>query len=262
MKTFADIIAAAKAKGPKKLAIAGTPNAELLEAIARTQRQGIAEAVIFPDAPSAAIAVRDGECDVLMKGSVDTKSFMKAVLEKDHALRTGQLVSHVLLFEAMGRLMLLTDAGVCINPTLEEKAEIIRNAIPLANALGINQPKVAALAAVEKVNPKMPETLDAEALSRMDIPGCVVQGPLALDNAVSPAAAKTKGITGPVAGHADILLVPNVLSGNLLAKSIMYFSDCPVGGVAAGTRRAVTFASRSDTADTKFHTLVLGVIMS
>ena len=262
MKTFAEIISKARNKGPRKLAIAGPPNAELAEAVDRAQAEQIAQAVIFDDALSAAVAVRDGECDVLMKGSVDTKSFMRAVLARESNLRTGRLISHVLVIEAWGRLVLLTDAGICINPTLEDKAQIIRNAIPLANALGIDQPKVAALAAVEKVNPAMPETLDADALSKMDIPGCVVQGPLGLDNAISPRAACTKGIAGPVAGKADILLTPDMASGNLLAKSIMYFSDCLTGGVVAGTRRPVTFASRSDAAETKFHTLVLGVMMS
>jgi len=262
MKTFAEIISTARTKGPKKLAVAGPPNTELAEAVARAQREQIAEAVIFDDALSAAIAVRQGQCDVLMKGSVDTKSFMQAVLAKESDLRSGSLISHVLVIEAWGRLVLLTDGGICINPTLEEKAETIRNAIPLANALGIDQPKVAALAAVEKVNTAMPETLDADALSKMNIPGCVVQGPLGLDNAVSPKAARTKGISGPVAGKADILLMPDVVCGNICAKSIMYFSDCLTGGVVTGTRRPVTFASRSDTAETKFHTLVLGVMMS
>ena len=262
MKTFAEIIATASTKGPRKVAIAGEPNAELAEAIARAQREQIAQAVVFDDALSAALAVRDGECDVLMKGSVDTKSFMRAVLAKDSELRSGSLISHVLVIEAWGRLVLLTDAGICINPTLEEKVEIIRNAIPLANALGIDEPKVAAVAAVEKVNRAMPETLDADALSRMNIPGCIVQGPLGLDNAISPRAARTKGISGPVAGMADILLIPNIVCGNICAKSIMYFSSCLTGGVVTGTSRPVTFASRSDTAETKFHTLALGVMMS
>lgn len=262
MKTFAEIISTARTKGPKKLAVAGPPNAELAEAVARGQREQIAQAVVFDDALSAALAVRDGDCDVLMKGSVDTKSFMQAVLAKESDLRTGSLISHVVVIEAWRRLVLLTDGGICIDPTLAEKAEIIRNAIPLANALGIDQPKVAALAAVEKVNPAMPETLDADALAKMNIPGCVVQGPLGLDNAISPRAARTKGISGPVAGIADILLMPNVVCGNICAKSIMYFSDCRTGGVVAGTCRPVTFASRSDTAETKFHTLALGVMMS
>ncbi len=262
IETFADIVSAAASKGPRKLAVAGEPNEELAQAIAQAQQAKVAEAVIFDDATSAAVAVRDGECDVLMKGSVDTKSFMRAVLAKENDLRTGNLISHVLVVEAMGRIMLLTDAGINISPTLEEKAEIIRNTIPLANALGIDEPKVAVLAAVEKINPAMPETLDADALSKMDIPGCIVAGPFGLDNAISAEAAETKGIDNPVAGHADILLAPDVTSGNLLAKSIMYFSNCPTGGVVAGTRRPVTFSSRSDTAETKFHTIVLGVLTS
>ena len=262
MKSFADIIAAARGKGPKKLAVAGEPSAQLIAALARAEREQIAQAVIFEDAASAAMAVRQDQCDVLMKGTVSTKSFMQAVLNKDCGLRGGQLISHVFVAEARGQLILITDGGICINPTLEQKVEIIRNSIPIANAMGIEMPKVAVLAAVEKINPKMPETLEADALSKMDIPGCVVQGPLAVDNAVSVEAARTKGIDGPVAGRADILLVPNVVCGNIFAKSITYFGHCSVGGVAAGTSRPVTFLSRSDTAETKFHTIALGVLMS
>jgi len=262
MKTFADILSAARDKGPRGLAVAGAPNVELEEAIQRAEQEGLASPQVFDSADSAAIAVRDGECDVLMKGSVSTKAFMQAVLKKEHKLRSGHLISHVFVTELRGRLIIITDAGVCIAPTLEEKVEIIRNAIPLANRLGIELPKVAVLAAVEKVDPKMPVTVEADALSKMAIPGCVVQGPLALDLAVSPAAAETKGVSGPAAGRADILVVPDVAAGNIFAKSIMYFSNCPTGGLVVGTNKAVTFSSRSDSADTKFHTLALGVLMS
>ncbi len=262
MKSFAEIISAAAAKGPKKLAIAGEPNEELGLALDRAAKESIAEAVFFQDAPTAAGAVRTGECDVLMKGDVSTKDFMRAILDKEQGLRSGKLISHVFVVEARGKLMLITDGGICINPTLEQKVEIIRNSIPIANAMGIATPKVAVLAAIETVNPKMPETLDAAELSKMDIPGCLVQGPLALDNAVSVDAARAKGISGPVAGMADVLLVPSVLCGNIFAKSISYFGECRVGGVAAGTSKPVTFLSRSDTADTKFHTIALGVLIS
>ncbi len=262
MKSFAEIIAAAAVKGPKKLAIAGEPNKELQTAIDRAAHQQVAQAVIYEDAPAAVLAVRTGDCDVLMKGAVSTKDFMRAVLDKEQGLRSGKLISHVFVVEARGKLMLITDGGICINPTLEQKVEIILNSIPIANAMGIETPKVAVLAAVEKVNPKMPETVEADALSKMDIPGCVVQGPLALDNAVSVEAARAKGISGPVAGCADVLLVPSVVCGNIFAKSISYFGQCRGGGVAAGTSRPVTFLSRSDTADTKFHTIALGVLMS
>ena len=262
MKSFADVLAATQRVGPKKIAIAGEPNDELADALARAAGMGIGEAVIFDSANTAAVAVRDGEADVLMKGSVDTPSFMKAVLDKDNDFRTGRLINHVFVFEAFDRLMLLTDAGICIAPDLDDKVEIIRNIIPVARRLGIETPKVAVLAAIEKVNPKMPTTVDAAELSKMDIPGCHVQGPLALDLAISPAAAETKGIPGPVAGQADVLLMPNVETGNILAKALMYMCDSASGGMVSGTKRPVTFSSRSDSADTKLNTIALGVLMS
>jgi phosphate butyryltransferase len=247
MKSFDDIIAAAKARGPKTLAVAGEPNEELAEAIARAEREGIATARVFDDAPSAALAVREGVCDVL---------------DKDQGLRSGHLISHLLIIEAFGRLIGMTDSGINIAPTTEQKAEIIRNALPILNALGIEKPKVAVLAAVEKVNPKMPETVEADELSKMDIPGCEIQGPLAMDLAISPEAVEIKGLSGAVAGQADLLVMPNLAAGNIAAKTIMYFSDCKTGGVVAGTVRPVAFTSRSDTADIRFHTLVLGVLTS
>ena len=184
------------------------------------------------------------------------------MLDKESGLGTGQLISHVIVMEALGRLWLITDSGICPNPTLEEKARIILNAVPIARALGIDHPKVAVLAAIEKENPRMPETVDAVALSKMDLPGCVVQGPLAVDNAVSEEAARTKGISGPVAGRADILLVPSVVCGNIMVKGIMYFSTNRFGGCVAGTSRPVAFLSRSDTAQTKLHTIALVVMLS
>ncbi len=187
---------------------------------------------------------------------------MRAVLDRETGLRSGKLLTHVAVVEVSGRILLITDGGIVLNPTLDEKVEIIANAIPIANRLGFAEPKVAVLAAVEKENPKMPETVDAAALSRMDLPGCIVQGPLAVDNAVSQAAADAKGIEGPVAGRADILLVPSVLVGNIFAKGIMYFADSRFGGVVAGTSKPVVLLSRSDTAETKLNTIALGVFLS
>ena len=262
MNSFTEVLTEAQRIGPKKIAIAGPPNEELTEALVLAGEMGICEPVIFDDALSAATATRSGKTDVLMKSSVSTKDFMKAVLDKDHGLRSGRLISHVLIIEAFGRLVMMTDGGICIRPTLKEKAEIIKNVIPVARRLGIETPKVAVLTATEKVNAKMPETVDAAKLAKMNIPGCLVQGPLAVANAISARAAKTKGISGPVAGHADVLLVSSVEVGNIFAKGIIYFSSCPIGGVVAGTSRPVTLVSRSDTAATKLNTLALGVLMS
>ena len=262
MKSFADVLAETQRIGPKRVAIAGALNAELAEAFDRAGGMGIAQPVVFDDATAAAIAVRDGEGDVLMKGAVSSKEFMKAVLVKEHDFRTGELISHLFVIECFGRLVIITDGGICIRPTLEQKTEIIRNTVPIAQRLGMAVPKVAVLAAVEKVNPKMPATVDADALSKMDWPDCQVQGPLALDLAISPAAAETKGVPGPVAGNADILLVPDIESGNIVCKTLMYFCEKATGGLVSGTKRPVTFSSRSDSADTKLNTIALGVLMS
>ena len=262
MKNFDEIIAKARRMGPKRLAIAGQPDEELSEALAQAKDEGIATASPFETAPAAVAAVKAGAADALMKGSLDTPTFMRAVLDREKGLRGGNIVSHVVVLEWMWRLLLITDAGIVLNPTLEEKARIILNAVAIAKGLGIDTPKVAVLAAVENENPKMPETLDAAALSRMNLPGCIVQGPLAVDNAVSSKAAEAKGIAGPVAGAADILLVPSVLVGNIFAKGIMYFANCRFGGIVAGTTRPVMFLSRSDTHEAKMNTIALGVSLS
>ncbi len=157
MKSFTDILAEAQRLGPKKIAIAGPPNKELTEALNLAGEMGICEPVIFDDALSAAAATRSGETDVLMKSSVSTKDFMKAILDKDHGLRSGRLISHVFIIEAFGRLLMVTDGGICIRPTVEEKVEIIKNIIPIARRLGIETPKVAVLTAIEKVNPNVVE---------------------------------------------------------------------------------------------------------
>lgn len=262
MRGFDDILAEARKHGPKLVAVAGEPGDELGEAAELARTQGIATCRSYPTALAAAAAVRSGEADLLIKGLVDTKDFMAAVLDREHGLRSGKLVSHVAVIEVGGRLRLVTDSGICLAPTLADKVEIIRNALPLAHRLGMNPARVAVLAAVEKVNPKMPETVDAAELAKLDLPGCVIQGPLAVDNAVSEEAARIKGVSGPVAGRADILLVPSVLAGNMFCKGIMYFADCRFGGLVAGTARPVAFLSRADSAASKLNTIALGVMMS
>jgi phosphate butyryltransferase len=262
MKSFDEIIAAARKIGPKRLAVAGPADGELQDALDLAAKEGLARGAIFDTAPAAVAAVKNGDADVLMKGNIDTQAFMQAILDRDRGLRGGTLLSHIAVVEVLSRLFLITDGGIVLNPTLEEKAQIILNAVPIANALGIETPKVAVLAAVEKENPKMPETADAAALARMNLPGCLVQGPLAVDNAVSPEAAAAKGVSGPVAGHADILLVPSVLVGNIFAKGIMYFAACRFGGVVAGTTQPVIFLSRADKMRTKLDTMALGVLLS
>lgn len=217
-------------------------------------------------AKRAAAAVRNGEADVLMKGMVATTTFMKAVLSRDSGLRTTRTLSHVALFQIPNRDQLIgvTDAAIHIAPTLEEKVEIIHNAVEAMHDIGYEMPKVAAIGAVEVVNPQMTATTDAALLSQMNrrgqIKGCVVDGPLALDNAVDMVAAKQKGINSDVAGQADLLLVPYIEVGNVLYKSIMYFAEASVAAIVVGASAPVVLTSRADTAEAKLYSLAFALL--
>jgi phosphate butyryltransferase len=210
-------------------------------------------------------AVSNKKANVLMKGNIPTSVLLKAVLNKEYGLRTGNILSHVAVFEIpdYNRFTIITDAGMNIAPNLEEKAQMIRNAAAIARAVGIEYPKVAPLAAVEVVNPAMQATIDAAALTIMNkrgqITGCIVDGPLALDNAVSALAAEHKGIHSEVAGRADILLVPAIEVGNVLYKSLIYFAKAKVGAVIAGAKAPIVLTSRADSAESKLYSLALAI---
>ncbi|MFP7297720.1 phosphate butyryltransferase [Neobacillus niacini] len=210
-------------------------------------------------------AVSTKEATVLMKGNIPTSSLLKAVLNKEYGLRTGNVLSHVAVFEVpdFERFTIVTDAGMNIAPDLEQKAQMIKNAAALACAIGIECPKVAPIAAVEVVNPAMQATIDAAALSMMNkrgqISGCIVDGPLALDNAVSAIASEHKGIQSEVAGRADILLVPTIEVGNVLYKSLIYFAKAKVGAVIAGAKAPIVLTSRADSAESKLYSLALAI---
>ncbi|MDQ1001596.1 phosphate butyryltransferase [Neobacillus niacini] len=210
-------------------------------------------------------AVSNKEANVLMKGNITTSVLLKAVLNKEYGLRTGNILSHVAVFEIpdYNRFTIITDAGMNIAPNLEEKAQMIRNAAAIARAVGIEYPKVAPIAAVEVVNPAMQATVDAAALTIMNkrgqITGCIVDGPLALDNAVSALAAEHKGIHSEVAGRADILLVPAIEVGNVLYKSLIYFAKAKVGAVIAGAKAPIVLTSRADSAESKLYSLALAI---
>ena len=196
--------------------------------------------------------VRRAEAAAIMKGSLHTDELLAEVVHKETGLRTARRISHVFVMQVPGRdrLLLVTDAAVNIDPTLEDKADIVQNAIDLAVALGIERPKVAILSAVETVTSKLRSTLDAAALCKMadrgQISGGLLDGPLAFDNAVSAEAARTKGIESPVAGRADILVTPDLESGNILAKQLEYFSGAIAGGIVLGARVPIILSSRSD----------------
>ncbi|WP_242301437.1 phosphate butyryltransferase [Bacillus cereus group sp. BfR-BA-01423] len=210
-------------------------------------------------------AVRNGEADVLMKGNIPTANILKAVLNKEWGLRKGSVLSHVAAFEVpnYNRLIFVTDAAMNIAPDVTQKAAIIQNTVEVARTIGIDLPKVAPIAAVEVVNPAMQATIDAAMLTQMNrrgqIKNCVVDGPLALDNAVSQIAAEHKGIVSDVAGKADILLVPTIEAGNVLYKSLVYFADAKVGAMIAGAKAPIVLTSRADSAETKVYSLALAV---
>jgi phosphotransacetylase len=218
---------------------------------------GGAQIIDAPDSVSSAAKavelVRAGQADLLMKGSLHTDELMSAVVNREKGLRTGRRISHVFIMDVptYHKVLIITDAAINIAPTLEDKVDICQNAIDLAVALGVTKPKIAILAAVETVNSKMPATLDAAALCKMadrgQIKGGLIDGPLAFDNAINAEAAKTKGITSPVAGDPDILLAPDLEAGNILAKQLSYLAKADSAGLVLGARVPIILTSRADT---------------
>lgn len=219
-------------------------------------------------AEEAVKSVYRNDSDILMKGQIATAILLKAVLHPDYGLRTGRVMSQIAAFEVAGfdRLIFVTDAGMNINPDLPQKVQIIQNAVQIARSVGVVMPIVAPLAGVEVINPNMQATLDAAALTAMNrrgqIKNCIVDGPFALDNAISIDAAKHKRIAGDNAGKADILLVPTIESGNILYKSLVFFSNAKVGSIVAGAKAPIVLTSRADSAESKLYSLALAICSS
>ncbi|HEX9181021.1 MAG TPA: bifunctional enoyl-CoA hydratase/phosphate acetyltransferase [Burkholderiales bacterium] len=227
------------------------------------------------DAPhshaSAETAVRlasEGKAEMLMKGSLHTDELMGAVVRKDAGLRTARRISHCFVMDvpALDRAVIVTDAAINIFPDLECKVDIIQNAIDLARALGMEQPKVAILSAMETVNPKVPSTVEAGALCKMadrgQITGGILDGPLALDNAINLTAAKIKKIESPVAGRADILVVPDLEAGNMLAKSLSFMADADAAGIVLGARVPIILTSRADSVMTRLASCAIAALVA
>ncbi len=245
---------------------------EAITAMAERLEMNLAQQRIIhqPDpvqaAHTAARLVGEGQAEVLVKGNVNTSDFMRALLAAEHGLRTGRVVSHLAAYQVPGypRLLFLTDGGINIAPSLDTKVEILHNAVEFLSALGIGQPAVAVLSANEQVNPKMPVTVEARQLAEMGAAGvfgtALVEGPMPLDIAVSAKAARIKGIDSRVAGRADLLLVPDIESGNILGKSIMYFAGGVMAGVVLGARVPVVLNSRADTAQGKLASIALACL--
>jgi phosphate butyryltransferase len=276
----------------KGIAVAQAADLDVLKAVVNAHKQGIADFSLIGDQEkieqmlsslhysadhfhviherdakkTCVLAVEQvvlGKANALMKGLVPTADLLKAVLDKEKGLRTSRLISHVAAFEVKGydRLLFITDPAMNIAPDVKEKASIIENAVDVARALGVEKPRIAPVCPVEVVNPAMQSTLDAASLSLMaqrgQIKDCTIDGPLALDNAISIEAAEHKSIQSDVAGKADILLVPSIESGNILYKSLVYFARAKVGALVVGTKVPVVLTSRADSDQAKLYSIAL-----
>jgi len=295
MNSFSQVEQAIHDHPVRRVAVAVAQDISVLKAVADAERRDIAHALLVGDAEaihalveqhgldlgdaeiqhepdplkaaSAAVAaVHGGRADILMKGHLHTDDFLRALLNREHGLRTDALLSHVFLVEQPGRdgFLFVTDAAMNIAPDLERKADIILNAVHTAHIFGTELPKVAVLAAVELVNPAMQATLDAAALNsmfqrRQFSPCCIIDGPFAFDNAFSPAAAAHKRIDGPVAGQADVLVVPTIEAGNMLVKCMVHMAKAPVAGLLVGASAPVVLTSRADSAEAKLASIACAV---
>ncbi|MCI8736689.1 MAG: phosphate butyryltransferase [Lachnospiraceae bacterium] len=295
-KNFSDLLSRVSACKKKTLSVAVAQDKAVLEAVKAAKERGIADAILVGDEArineiaaelgmdmgeytvinetdtvaaslKAVQLVHDGKADMYMKGLLDTKTFLKSVLDKEVGLRTGQPLSHVCVFEVPGidRLLFLTDVAFMPYPTLEDKVTIINYTVEVAKACGVDCPKVAPLAAVEVVNPKMPVTVDAAELTKMNEEGrikdCIVDGPLSLDIALYKEAAEEKGaLDRKIAGDADILLFPDIHAGNLVYKAIVHMVDVKNGNILTGTKAPVILTSRSDTCEVKVNSIALAAL--
>jgi phosphotransacetylase len=291
---FDDLYAAADSAKPRlTVAAAGAADATVLAALAAAHVRGWAEPVLvgegaairaaaaaagveitgFPivdaaePAQGAVAEIRSGRAQLLMKGQVDTPALMRAVLSSETGLRTGRAICQVVLMEIVdqNRRFLMADTGITIQPNLEQKAEILNSLVGVAQALGVAAPRVALVAATEKVNPAMPDTLDSAELVRRhaagEFAGAVVEGPLSFDLAYAADTGQKKKIGGSVIGQADAMLFPNLVSANLTVKAIMYTARCRFGGVLRGVECPVVFMSRADTVETRLNSLALALKM-
>ena len=296
-KSFEELISKANQKTLKKVSVSNAQDEPVLQAVKAAKEQNIATAILVgdeakireiaasidmdltdfeiinePDTEAAALKavelVHNGKADILLKGLLETKTFLKSVLNKEVGLRTGKMLSHVCVFEIEGinRLLFFTDVAVNTYPTVADKVNIINNAVEVAHACGIECPKVAPLCAVETVNPKMQPTVDADNLTKMyeggDFKGCQIYGPLSMDLAIDPEAAVHKGVTNPVAGHADILLFPNIDAGNITYKILVRTAKVKIGNVLVGTSAPVVLTSRSDDFQTKLNSIALATVIA
>ena len=295
IRDFNQLLARVKEGDNKRVVIAAAQSASALEAAVMARKENLADSILTGDKgyiveflkkehPDYADAfeivdtgqdldlacreavnlIKKGKGHLILKGKASTAQLLKGVLDKENGLRTGSVMSDVLAYEHLDKLMLMSDGGINLYPEIKEMIAIINNAVKVAHALENEKPRVAVLAAVESVNPKMPCTIDASLLAKMNdrgqISGCYVDGPLAFDNAVSEEAARTKGIESEVAGKADILIFPNIEAGNVFGKTLTYYCHYRVAHVVMGAKVPILIASRADNAETKMLSMALGIL--
>ena len=294
--TFKELAAMAKDRGRIKVAVAAAQDREVMDAIHAGVEAGLIEAILVGDRALidplaaelgltgrvqviheedmarasllAAGLVHDGQAQVLMKGLVNSAVFLRAALDPERGLRTGRLLSHLAALEIPGekKLAFFTDGGMNIAPGPEEKKQILGNALDALHQMGVVTPKVAVLCANEQVSAKMPATIDAqllvEAWKAGDFPSSVVEGPIAMDVALSPAAARHKGLDSRVSGDVDLYLMPNIESGNMVTKALLHCTGATFAGVILGAAHPMVMVSRSDTAEAKFNALAMAALLS
>lgn len=300
IQNFDELVAVVKNKPKKKIAIVSPEGSTVIKLIKLALEEGLAEFILVGDedkiksmsaaagfdsqliniinitdqkeaAEEAVRLVLVGSASAIMKGNLPTATFMRAILDKQKGLNDNKVISEITLYEKIvepsgGGFRFLTDCAINVAPTLDEKRQIIENAVSLAHKLGNPMPKVAVISAVEVVNPSMPDTIEAAALSKMadrgQITGCLVDGPFAFDNAISVEAAEYKKVGGGVAGHADILMMPNLLTANPLRKCLVYYTGKRVAVALMGAKVPVIATSRSDSADTMLLSIALAAYIS
>lgn len=295
--TLDQMVDVARRIGPVSIAVAAAHDPEVLKAVDQASQEGIIQATLVGDWPAieayaaqtnvdlaqvriihqpdpllaarqVVALARSGQADVVVKGQIKTADLLSIALNRDIGIRGRGLLSHVGIFQlpAMDRLIYLSDSGVVINPDVYQKLEIIKNAVGVAHLFGIPRPKVAILAASETVHPKIPASIDALALSKMAeqgwVEGAIVDGPLGLEVAISPRAAQMEESDSPIAGQADILIVPNVEAGNIVAKGLLYFARARMAGLVVGAQVPLVINSRADSAETRYLSLAMAAVLA
>jgi phosphate butyryltransferase len=296
INNLSELVERARELGPARIAVVEAHDPDVLECLKQAEPMGLAEAALVGNPAKIEAAaqkvgyrvrpeslvqassedvsirqainlVREGKANVLMKGKVTTANLIRGILDKERGLRTGRLLSQVIVFQVphIPRLMIMTDGAINIAPTLAQKAEICRNAIEVAHALGMAEPKVALLTALEFVNPDMPATVDAAALVQMNrrgqITGAYLEGPLALDVPLSRFAADRKNIQSPLVEATDIFIGPDIEAANILYRAVLYFAQGKSGGIVVGAQVPLVLLSRAETPETKIHSISLALVL-